>query len=102
VRIIHLNYHFPTIFPSKFGLRIIQVCILYLTFYGSKKRICLTPANATQRLLFALCSNYLTFSYLLTDRYNTKPKRPTEMIGLQHTVHGMINENKPQVDRKQC
>jgi len=34
MRIIQLNEHFPTIFPSKFGVRIIQVCVLHSNFYG--------------------------------------------------------------------
>jgi len=34
VRIIQLKQHFPTIFPSKFGVSIIQVCVLYSNFYG--------------------------------------------------------------------
>jgi len=34
VRIIQLNSHFPTIFSSKFGVRIVQECLLYSNFYG--------------------------------------------------------------------
>jgi len=33
VRIIQLNYHFPTISPSKFGVRIVQVCVLYIRIF---------------------------------------------------------------------
>jgi len=32
MRIIQLNSHFPTVLASKFGVYIIQVCILYLNF----------------------------------------------------------------------
>jgi len=34
VRIVWLNSHFSAIFPSKFGARIIRVCVLYSKFYG--------------------------------------------------------------------
>jgi len=34
VRIIQLNYHFPTIVRLKFGVRIVQVCVVYSNFYG--------------------------------------------------------------------
>ena len=30
---IQPNQHFPTIFPSNFGERIVQVCVLYSNFY---------------------------------------------------------------------
>ena len=34
VRVIQINEHFPTVLPSKFGVRVIQMCVLYSNFYG--------------------------------------------------------------------
>jgi len=43
--IIQPNEHFPTVLLSKFGMRIIQVCILYANFCGILKFITVQNNN---------------------------------------------------------
>jgi len=55
VCVIQINKHFPTVLPSKFGVRIIQMCVLYSNFYRVSLYVCVYVCTAAYVCLSLCC-----------------------------------------------